>query len=241
VETADKDRFFLFWLTQAWDDYLNGFLPLLPVLLLQAAVVHGSYYLIYRFHSIYPALPYMLFVVTPVSVGAALVYITVARGGRARLRDLFGAFPVYHRALVVSIGLACLTFCGVLAFVLPGVILYLTYFFSEYAVVDRRTGIKESFRLSQALTTGWKWRLLPLLLLSVLINLYVPNIVYVSGSITAPVVGLDLAPWTITGEVLKSLVFLPWLGLALARAYNLLLILPRPAQRPEPAGPGADA
>lgn len=237
MDAADKDRVFLFWLTQAWDDYLSGFLPLLPVLLVQAAVNHASYLLIHRFHSILPVLAYMLLIVTPVSTGSALVYINIARGGRARLRDLFSAFPVYHRALAVSIGLSCLTFCGVLAFVIPGVVLYLTYGFSEYAVVDRRTGVKESFLLSRGITEGWKTRLLPLLLLLVLVNVFAPNVAYVAGTMKAPVVGLDLKTWTIVGDALKTLVFLPWLGLAMARAYNLLLIMPAPG----PGRPGEDA
>lgn len=239
METADKDRFFLFWLTGAWDDYVSGFPWLLPALLTQAVVNHASYLLMRRFNSVFPALVYMLLVVTPVTTGAALVYINVARGGHARLRDLFAAFPVYHRALAVSVGLTLLTCCGTLAFVIPGVVLYLTYCFSEYAVVDRRTGVKESFLLSRGITEGWKTRLLPLFLLIFLINYLAPNVVYVSGKFTAPTVGLDLKPWTVTGELLKTFVFLPWLGLAMARAYNLLLILPRPAA--EPAAPGEDA
>jgi hypothetical protein len=239
MDSAEKDRFMLFWLTQAWDDYLGGFFWLLPVLLLQAAVYHASYLLIHRFHSIVPVLAYMLLVVTPVSTGSALVYINMARGGRARLRDLFGAFPVYHRALAVSIGLSCLTFCGVLAFIIPGVVLYLTYAFSEYAVVDRRTGVKESFLVSRGITLGWKTRLLPLFMLLVLVNVFVPSVAYVGGTMKAPTVGLDLGTWTVIGDALKTLVFLPWLGLAMARAYNLLLILPKPA--PETAEPGEDA
>jgi hypothetical protein len=228
MEEIDKDRAAIGWLTGAWDDYVDGFPYLLPVLLLQTAISSGSFYLMHRFHSMLAAAPYILLVVTPVSTGAALVYINMARGRRARPADLFGAFPVYHRAIAISLWLGCLTLGGLVALVLPGIILYLTYCFSEYAVVDRRTGIKESFTLSRALTEGWKRRLFPILMLMALVNFFAPDFVQVTGSFTAPAVSLDLKPWNLAGALLKILVFLPWLSLAMARAYNFLLTAPRP-------------
>jgi hypothetical protein len=153
----------------------------------------------------------------------------MARGGRARIAGLFSAFPIYHRALAVSLGLGCLTLGGMLALVLPGLIIYLTYCFSEYAVVDRRTGIKESFALSRAITEGWKRRLFPILLLTLLVNVLAPDIVEVTGPFKNPIVSLNLKPWNVAGAALKSLVFLPWLSLAMARAYNFLLPPAQPA------------
>ena len=232
MEEIEKDRAAIAWLSGAWDDYVTGFPPLLPVLLVQAAISSGSFFLMHRYHSMLYAVPYILLVVTPVSTGSALVYITMARGGRARLRDLFSAFPVYHRAIAISLWLGCLTLGGMLALVLPGVIIYLTYCFSEYALVDRRTGIKGSFALSRVITEGWKRRLIPIFLLMLLVNFFAPDIVEVTGSFKAPAVSLDLKPWNLTGALLKSLVFLPWLSLAMARAYNFLLIVPGTAAGP---------
>lgn len=231
MEEQAKDRAALGWLTGAWDAYLSGFLPLLPVLLVQTAVASGSSLLVYRYHSILPVIPYMLLVVTPVSTGSALVYIRMARGGRARLPDLFGAFPVYHRALAVSLWLGILTLGGTLAFLIPGLVLYLTYCFSEYAVVDRRTGVSASFALSRALTEGWRTRLMPILLLTLLINIFAPDIVVMSGPIKTPTVSLDLKPWTVAAALLKNFVFIPWLSLAMASAYEFLLSGPGPAQQ----------
>ncbi len=236
MDALDKDKAAFFWLTQGWDDYLSGLLTLLPVLLVQYIFSAGTFYLIDRFHSFVPALPYMLLVVTPLTTGSALVYIHLTRGGPARFMDLFSAFPVYHRALAVSLGLGLLTFGGLLMFIIPGLIIYLTFCFSEYAVVDRGTGIKDSFNLSRDITEGWKGRLLVIFSLTLLVNLLSPDIISLGGTLSAPVVKVDLKGWQIAGCALKTLVFLPWLNLAMARAYNLLLILSKNPPAADSAG-----
>ncbi len=233
MDNFQKDKEALSWLTRAWDDYAGNLPLLLPALLFQAALAAGTFYLISRFRSLLPAMPYMLFVLTPVSTGANLLYIKIARGSGARFTDLFSAFPVYHRALAVSIVLGFVTMGGALLLIVPGVVLYLAYCFSEYAVVDRRTGIKESFALSAAITEGWKSRLLVLFSLIVLINVFVPDIYLVTGPLKTPSASLDLKPWTVAAAALKTLVFLPWLCLAMARAYNFLLLPPGPEPAPE--------
>ncbi|HAT72711.1 MAG TPA: hypothetical protein DCS63_07835 [Elusimicrobia bacterium] len=237
MEQIEKDRAAIGWLTGAWDDYVAGFPSLIPVLLVQAAISSGSFFIMHRYHSMMYAVPYLILIVTPVSTGSALVYINMARGGRARLRHLFSAFPVYHRAIAISLWLGCLTLGGMLALVLPGIIIYLTYCFSEYALVDRRTGIRESFALSRVITEGWKGRLFPIFLLMMLVNFLAPDIVQVTGSFKTPAVALDLKPWNLAGALLKSLVFLPWLSLAMARAYNFLLTAPKTPAVPTDAPP----
>ena len=236
MDDLEKDKEALSWLIRAWDDYTGNLPLLLPVLLTQAALSAGSFYLIDRYHSLPAALPYMFFVLTPIAAGLNLVYIKIARASGARFLDLFSAFPVYHRALAVSLGLGLLTMGGALMLIVPGLIIYLTFCFSEYAVVDRRTGIKESFELSAKLTEGWKSRLFIIFTLILLVNVLVPDIYVVTGGLKNPAASLDLKPWTVAAAALKTLVFLPWLSLAMARAYNFLLLPPvsEPAQAETP-------
>ena len=236
MDPLDKDKAAFFWLTQAWDDYLASLGTLLPVLLVQYLFSAGTFYLVSRFHSFVPAFLYMLFVVTPLTTGSTLVYIHLTRGDKARFLDLFSAFPVYHRALAVSVGVGLLTFGGLLMFVIPGLVLYLTFCFSEYAVVDRGTGIKDSFNLSRDITEGWKSRLMVIFSLVLLVNMLTPDIISLSGTLKEPVVKVDLKGWFIAGAALKTFVFLPWLNLAMARAYNLLLILPKELPAEEAGG-----
>ena len=229
MESIDRDRASFAWFTRAWDDYTGGFPRLLPVLLTQTAATAGVFWLVRYYHSLAQAAAFMLLVVTPLSTGAVLVYINMARTGRARFKDLFSAFPVYHRALAINIGLGLFTLAGLLAFILPGIAIYLTFCFSEYFLLDRRAGIKESFRLSGEITLGWKTRLFPVFLLTMLVTA-TPDIAVISDPLKNPKVVLDLRPWILTADVLKTLVFLPWLNLAMARAYNFLLALPTPAR-----------
>lgn len=222
----DKDRAALAWLSGAWDSYLDAFPRLLPVLLAQAAITAGSLALIKAYGSLLPAAAYAVFVVTPIGIGSALVYITIARGGPARLMDLFSAFLIYPRALAVGVGLGLLTVAGLLAFVIPGAVLYLTYCFSEYFVVDRRTSVRDSFLLSRALTYGWRTRLLPIALLALLISLFAPEVAVIADPLRDPTVVMNFGAWNIISFSLKNFVFLPWLYLAMARAYVYLLATP---------------
>jgi hypothetical protein len=137
--------------------------------------------------------------------------------------------------LAVSVGLGLLTLGGLLAFVVPGVLFYLTYCFSEYLAVDRRTGIKESFALSRGLAEGWRRRLLPIAMLMLALNLFAPEVAIVSDPFKNPAASLDLRPWTVAAYLLKTFVFTPWLGLAMARAYVFLLSCPPQPREPDPS------
>ncbi|MDA8130578.1 MAG: hypothetical protein M0011_03630 [Elusimicrobia bacterium] len=218
----EMDRAAVSWFTRAWDDYVSRLPLVLAVALTQAALSAGTFLIISRTHTMLTALPYMALVITPVTVGANLVYIKIARGAGGGYGDLFSAFPVYHRAIAVSFLLGLATTGGALLLVLPGVIVYLTYMFSEYAVVDLRTGIKDSFAMSAAATDGWKVRLFPLLMVTAAINFIVPDIYVVKGFRHSQA-SLDLRPWTVAASVLKDLVFLPWLSMTGARAYAFLI------------------
>ncbi len=228
MQPFEMDRAAFSWFTRSWDDYVSHLPLVLSVNLVLAAVSAGSFLLMSRTHSMLPSVPYMLFVLTPFTIGANLVYIKIARGAGASFKDLFSAFPVYHRAIAVSLLLGLASLGGLFLLIIPGAIIYLAFMFSEYAVVDRKTGVKESFALSAAITNGWKIRLFPLVMLTLAITMSVPDIYVVTGSMKAPAAVLDLKPWTIAAASLKTFVFLPWLSLALARAYSFLLALSGP-------------
>lgn len=211
------------WLGLAWNDYLDGFGTLFPVVLLLTLLNAPVFYIVGRWHSYLPAVPYLVLILAPLTTGSHLVYIKLARGEKPSFTALFSAFPVYHRALAVTLGLGFMTACGTLLLIIPGLIIYSTYCLSEYAVVDRRSGVKESFKLSAELTQGWRGVIGSLVLLTIMVDFIAPNPVYVTGKLAHPEIGMNLKPWVITAFCLKSFVFLPWLHMAVARAYNTLL------------------
>ncbi|HNW45328.1 MAG TPA: hypothetical protein PKI19_12545 [Elusimicrobiales bacterium] len=210
------------WLGQAWNDYLDGFTSLLPLLLVLTALNAPAFYLVHHWHSYLPALPYVILILAPLATGSNMVYLKLVRGEKPVLTTLFSAFPVYHRAVAVTLWLGFITACGTMLFILPGLIIYSTYCLSEYLVVDRRCGIKEAFTLSAAITNGWRGLLGFLIVLTVMVDILAPNPVYITGKLSAPVVTKDLSPWVITAFCLKVFVFLPWLRLAMARLYDQL-------------------
>ena len=65
-------------------------------------------------------------------------------------------------------------------------------------------------------------------MLTVLIELMVPEAAGVTGVFKNPSLSLDFKPWTIAGHALKIFVFLPWLSMSMAAAYNRLLQTARP-------------
>lgn len=210
------------WLGSAWDDYIDNLPALLAVSLFLTALSVPSFYLLQRWHSYLPAAVYMLLCLAPFTVGVNLVYIRLARGEKRVFGALFSAFPVYHRAIAVTVWLGLITAAGTVLFIIPGAIIYTTYFFSEYAVVDRRTGIRESFAFSSAVTAGWRLPLALVLMLLLLMEILVPSPVYITGGFSNPSIKTDFAAWGLAAFALKTLVFQPWIHLALARAYNML-------------------
>jgi len=213
----------LTWLQSGWDAYMDALPRLLPFLLALEAFKLPSLWLIHRFHTYIWGLLYSLLILTPVSLGLSLVYIKLHRRQSAGVRDFLRGFFVYPRAMAVSLSLGLLTLGGFIAFIVPGVILYLTYCFSEYALADKNTGVKESFALSARLTAASRGQLAVVILLTVLIEILTPEITGISGGFKNPALASDFKPWTIIGHALKIFVFLPWLAMSMAAAYNRLL------------------
>ena len=84
------------------------------------------------------------------------------------------------------------------------------------------TGIRESFAFSSAITAGWRIPLAFVLLMLLMMEILVPSPVYITGGFSDPAVKTDFAAWGVAAFALKTLVFQPWIHLALARAYNML-------------------
>ena len=196
---------------------------LLPFLLALEAFKLPNLWLIHRFHTYIWGLLYSLLVLTPVSLGLNLVYIKLHRRQSAGVRDFMRGFFVYPRAIAVSLSLGLLTLGGLIAFIIPGIIVYLTYCLSEYALADKNTGVKESFSLSARLTAANRGQLAAVVILIILIEILAPEAIGISGGFKNPALAFDFKPWTVVGHALKIFVFLPWLSMSMAAAYNRLL------------------
>lgn len=212
------------WMKEGWDACLDNFPRLLPVVLaFQVAAVMPAL-LIWKYsENRWYAMPWELFVGAPLTIGMNLFFINLARTGRADYGDFFRGFSVFPQAVAVSFLYGLIVTGGLIMLIIPGIVWGLAYVFAQYAVVDKKTGIKGSFKYSSLITGGFKERLFPLAMLWVTLEVLTPGIVTAEGTILQMRLALDLKPWVLTAFILKTLVFLPWLNMALAQAYISLV------------------
>lgn len=113
---------------------------------------------------------YIFFLSPVVSVGWQWYLLQLVRKGRAQLSDLFVGFSSYLPLIVTFIFLTIKIAVGFFLLIVPGVIWMLQAYFVLLVLVDKKLSIGESFRRSQELTNGHKWKLLVLALLGVLLG-----------------------------------------------------------------------
>ncbi len=231
------------WMKEGWDAFLDNFHRILPAVLAFQVVAVMPSLLIWKYcENRWYALPWELLVGAPLAVGMNLFFINIARTGRADYGDFFRGFSVFPQAVAVSFLYGLIVTGGLIMLLVPGVIWGLAYLFAQYSVLDKKTGIRGSFRYSAVITGGFKERLFPLGMLWVTLEILTPGILTAEGSVLRMRLVLDLKPWVITAFVLKTLVFLPWMEMVLAKAYvSIVKHHDREVQAKTPDGEGLQA
>ncbi len=205
---------------EGWDSCLDNFQSVLPaVLAFQVVAVMPSLMIWKYFDNRWYALPWEMLIGAPMTVGLNLFFISLSRDGKADYADLFRGFRILPAAVTVSFLYGTIVTAGLILLIIPGIIWGLAYLFTQYSVIDKRTGIKGSFTHSSQITYGFKDKLLPIVALWVMLEVFTPGIIKAEGTFTSMHLLLDLKPWILTAFVVKTVFFLPWLNLALARAY----------------------
>lgn len=216
----DKTALTFIWMKSGWNSCLDNFTRVLAaVLAFQTIAVLPSLLIWKYFGNRWYALPWEMLIGAPMTVGLNLFFVNINRGGRADYGDLFRGFSIFPAAVAVSFIYGLIVTAGILMLIVPGIIWGLAYIFTQYSVIDKKAGIKGSFVHSSAITYGFKDKLLPVALLWVMLEVFAPGILKAEGSMTSMRLLLDLKPWVVTSFVLKTIFFLPWLNMALARAY----------------------
>ena len=212
------------WMKGSWDSFLDNFLYILPAVLAFEIIAVLPSLLIWKFFkNRWYALPWEIVIGAPMAVGLNLFFIKFNRNGRADYGDLFRGFSVFPAAVAVSFIYGIIVTAGLILLIIPGVIWGLAYLFAQYSVIDKKAGIKGSFVHSSLITYGFKERLLPVAMLWVALEVLTPGVIKAEGPVTSMRLVLDLKPWVVTAFILKTIVFLPWLDMVLARAYLDLL------------------
>ncbi len=106
-----------------------------------------------------------------IGIGQALFFLKIARGQDAALGDIFTGGPFFLNILLASIlvGLICLV--GLVALIVPGIVLSLMFSQFYYLILDRNVGVLDSLSLSKELTNGNKMTLFVIGVLAVFLML----------------------------------------------------------------------
>lgn len=85
-----------------------------------------------------------------------------------------------------SLALAVITIVGTVAFIIPGIYIFLRYGFVPQIVVDGEQTMQSAFKKSASYTEGRKWELLRIYLLAIILNILGGAVFLVGLIITLP-------------------------------------------------------
>jgi phage FluMu protein Com/uncharacterized membrane protein len=90
------------------------------------------------------------------NIGQAKYFLKIARGQTAEVTEIFSGGPRFLPILGVCLLVGLIVGLGLLALIVPGIILGCMFSQAYYLVLDRRMGVIESMSLSSELTKGNK-------------------------------------------------------------------------------------
>ncbi len=97
-------------------------------------------------------------------VGIWQALLGMLDGRKPDIGMMFGAFDRFGEAFLAHLVISILTTLGLLCFIVPGVILYVVWFFTYAVMAEKPTRFWDAMQRSFALTEGYRWRLFLLML-----------------------------------------------------------------------------
>lgn len=105
------------------------------------------------------------------NAGVLKIIIKDVNGEEPELFDMFTAQDVYINFLIAGILYGLAVGFGVLLFIVPGIIFAIMWQFYKFGVVDKKLGPVEALRYSGDLTKGYRWTILGIDIVLILVNL----------------------------------------------------------------------
>ena len=105
------------------------------------------------------------------NAGVLKIIIKDINGEEPELFDMFTAQDVYINFLIAGILYGLAVGFGVLLFIVPGIIFAIMWQFYKFGVVDKELGPVEALRYSGDLTKGYRWTILGIDIVLILVNL----------------------------------------------------------------------
>jgi hypothetical protein len=215
---ADRSLTISGWFARGWETYKKHSWPLIG-----AAIIVQLLGLISSIAYIATEWGFLSgivgFIIAPVlSVGWFYLSLRALRGEDVDALKIFDAFSRFGTAWGTTV-LAGLAICvGLILLIVPGFVIAMMFFAAPFVVMDKKTGVIESLRLSCKITKGFKGRLFGMICLATLLSLF--GILFTMGlQYKAPVIiAIGVLPYLVMVFVIT-----PWLGATYAAAYDGLI------------------
>ncbi len=91
-----------------------------------------------------------------IGIGQAMIFLSIARGDRVELGQLFAGGRYFLRIIGASMIAGFALMLGLLLLIVPGIFLFLVFWPFYWLIVDRDAGVFDSFRLAQEISKGNK-------------------------------------------------------------------------------------
>lgn len=124
--------------------------------------------------------------VVSIAFGLMQIILTlrVSQHRRPNIHDIWREFIAKGlKLLILVLALGLIIVLGLIALIVPGVILIWRLFLAPYILLDQNTGIKESIKRSWHMTSGYAWPIYSIILLTIVLG--VTGAVPVFGPIMA--------------------------------------------------------
>ena len=169
---------------------------------------------------------FFVFAVGPaLTVGWYSLCLRLVRGEKAKIIDLFSGFSRFGAAWMTNIRLNLIVIGGMFLFVIPGIIGFLKYGMSLFAIMDRQLSAREALGFSGRITKGYKRKLFVVGLIGGIISYMLGTLPsYFALQMQPP--GDNMVPisWAgiLVSSILSILVITPLFGATIAAAYDSL-------------------
>lgn len=126
------------------------------------------------------------------SFGSTLIMLDLGHNRPTSIGRFFEAVEIYPKGLGQYLLNIFFIFIGLLFLIFPAVIVGLGFSMSLYLILERKAGIIKSFKMSWAMTKGYKWKLFFVSILFLLINFVGAIFLIVGLLVTIPVTALSM-------------------------------------------------
>jgi len=148
-------------------------------------------------------------------IGWCYFCLRLTRGVDVPFGAIFDAFRRWGTTWFLLVAVTVVSALGYIALVIPGIILWLRYWLSLFAVMDKQVNGSDAMSLSVKITRGYKWPLFALYIITLIPLILDYGVGFLASRIESQL--LHLKPLI---TLLASCVISPWVTSSVAVAYD---------------------